>query len=280
MDYVIQMALQKTYAIILGLILAGGLILCIAVFGLHLIPVKLFSGPEDGHSLSAMQGGFGGGLDTLILDTELPDSPTSIPLYTISSIDFVQDMDVSKTFSVKSSVPSADEAPALAEKGLEKYGGLPKDAQLDKVIPNYVYRHNLTTNTDEEKRPVGIQVFYKQVLNGLPVKHSGINIHLGENGEVIDIVKVWGNYTYAGETKVISSEKAYEKLRNPNSTEKFQGGFMKGYKIKDVQLGYNFDWNGHHAKDTLINTTLKPVWIFSMADPSEGFVMVDATDST
>jgi hypothetical protein len=264
MDDVIQMTLQKTHWIILGLILACGLILGIAVIGLHLTPLSMYVDPSAGHSISTMQGGF----DALILDTEFPKSPVSIPIYTVTSIDHVEDGIEAKAFSIKKSVPSAAEAPALAEKGLEKYGSLPNDAQLDLVIPNYQYKYNLTTNTVEEKYPVGIQVMYKQMLNGLPVMGPRINIHLGENGEIIDIMKNWPTYEYVKDVNLIPSEKAYEKLMNNEAIQKPQVAISEGTKITDIKLGYEV--TGEKG------SILKPVWIFYATDSSHGPASNDA----
>jgi hypothetical protein len=274
----VQMILQKTHWIILALILVCGLILSIAAIEFHLTPWNLNTDPNYKQGISGMQGGF----DTLILDTELPKSPASVPIYKITSIDFISEGNELKAFTIKNSVPSSDEAPAFAEKGLEKYGGLPEDAQLSGVFPNYIYKHNLTTNTDEEKKPVGIQVGYRQILNGSRVMGSKIMIDLGENGEIIEIIKIWGVYEYAGEIKVISAERAFEKLRNYETTERLQGTLPEGSKVDNVQLGYWFDWKGSQKKDTLNGTYLKPVWVFDISLSSGGSTscMVDATNNS
>jgi hypothetical protein len=245
------MTLQKTHWIFLGLILACGLILGIGVIGLHLTPWSMYVDPSEGHSISTMQGG----LDTLILDTEFPKSPVSMPIYKVKSIDRVQDVIVEKAFTTKNSTPSAAEAPALAEKGLEKYGGLPKDAQLGIVIPNYQYKYNLTTNTVEEQKSVSTQVIYMQMLNGSRVIGGSINLMLGENGEIISIVKTWPAYEYAGEVNIITAEQAYEKLKNSETIDKPQGNIKEGSNITDIRLGYKL------TKET--NSYLTPIWIFT-----------------
>jgi len=91
---------------------------------------------------------------------------------------------------------------------------LPNDAQLVDAVPRYQFRYNLTTETVEEQYPWQTQVRYIQMLNGSPVIGAGINLGIGDDGEITSIVKAWPEYDYAGEVGVISAEKAYEKLKN------------------------------------------------------------------
>ncbi|MCK9591068.1 MAG: two-component system regulatory protein YycI [Methanoregula sp.] len=262
------MTLQKTHWIILGLILTCGLILGIAVIGLHLTPWSMYVDPSEGHSISTMQGG----LDTLILDTEFPKSPVSMPIYKVISIDHVAEGIPEKAFTTKKSIPSAAEAPALAEKGLEKYGGLPKDAQLVRAIPSYQYKYNLTTNAVEEQKPVSTQVIYHQMLNGSRVIGGSINLDLGENGEIISIVKIWPAYEYAGEVNITPAELAYEKLMKGEAFKKPQGVISEGTKIIDIKLGYEVTGE----KDSY----LKPVWIFYAKSPPRPTSPPSPYDST
>jgi len=262
------MTLQKIHWIILGLILACGLILGIAVIGLHLTPWSMYVDPSEGYGISTMQGG----LDTLILDTEFPKSPVSMPIYKIKSIDRVEEGIPEKAFTTKKSIPSADEAPALAEKGLKKYGGLPKDSQLVRAIPNYQYKYNLTTNTVEEQKSVSTQVIYHQILNGSEVIGGIINLHLGENGEIIDILKIWPAYEYTGEVSIIPAELAYEKLMKGEAFKKPQGVISEDTKIIDIKLGYEVTGE--------TGSYLKPVWIFYAKSPPRPTSPPSPYDST
>lgn len=265
------MILQKNHLIILGLIIGCGLAISLAVIMLHQNPVSLQEDLPEGAGIPVIQGG----LNYLELETAMPNSPGTIPMYSVVSVDHISEGIEEKAFTVKQSVPSADEAPSFAEKGLEKYGGLPRDARLDLVVPNYQYKYNVSTNAVEEQYPVAVQVFYNQMLNDLPVLGSRINIQLGENGEIIGIVKTWGNYAYAGEVEVISAERAYEKLKNYETTDRLQGSLAEGTKIKDIQLGYRLYWTGSDEE----NAYLKPIWIFYATDPRDSIpipLMVDA----
>jgi hypothetical protein len=249
------MTLRKTHWIILGLIVGCGLISGIAVLVLLQNHGYLNAGQPGGLGISGVQGG----LDTLILDTEFPKSPVSVPIYKIISIDRVEEGIPEKAFSTKKTIPSADEAQAVAEKALEKYGGLPKDAQLAAARPSYRYKYNLTTNAVEEKYPVRTQVIFHQVINGSRVYGATINLDLGENGEIIDILKIWPAYEYAGEVNVIPAEQAYEKLMKGEVLSRPQGTIHEGTKITDIKPGYQVT-----GKE---NSLLKPIWIFYATYP-------------
>ena len=218
-----------------------------------------------------------GQFDSLTLNTEFPKSPESIPVYKIKSIDLIQNGNDEQSMMIRNTIPSASEAPPLAEKSLEMYGGLPSDAQLVDAVPRYQYKYNLTTMTTEEQYPWQTQVRYIQMLNGSPVIGATINLGLGENGEITSIVKAWPVYEYTGEMKIISVEKAYEKLMNHDTTEKLQGNLPEGTKINDIKFGYKLY---HEGNSGIKDPYVKPVWIFyavTPLDPEPFPLMVDAT---
>lgn len=255
-----------------GLIIACCIILGVAVIGLQ--HGFLFSHPvaDQGAGLPALQGESG----SLILDAELPASPASITLYNVMSIDMIDEGNEKLVFSVKKSIPSAAEAPSVAENALEKFGGFPKEARLVDAVPRYIKKFNLTTNSVEEQYPVATQVRYVQMLEGLPVIGAGINLDLGENNEIIRILKIWPAYEYAGEGKVITAESGFEKLKLGDTIEKGQGTLPGDTKITEIRLGYKLVRTGPDSKEPY----LKPVWIFyavTPLDPEPFPLLVDAT---
>ena len=262
----------KSKWIIPVLLLTSALILGTACTGLLPHPVNAQIGSQEDTVFPVMQGQ----LDSLVLDTVLPKSPEVMAVYKIRSIDLVHDGDETKAFSIKNSIPSATEAPALAEKALEKYGGLPEDAKFVDAVPRYLNKYNLTTDSVEEKYPVRTQVRYIQILNELPVIGASINLNLGEDGEIIYIRKAWPEYEQTGEVDIIPADKAYEKLRNSETTDRLQGSLPEGTKITEITLGYKLynPWK----QDS--EPYLKPVWIFyavTTFDPEPFPLMVDAT---
>jgi len=99
-----------------GLIAACCLISAVIVLGIQIHSQNTHIVAPDKTDISAMQWQSG----SLTLDTELPDSPASVPVYKIKSIDLIQEGNAEQGMKVRDSIPSASEAPTLAEKALEK----------------------------------------------------------------------------------------------------------------------------------------------------------------
>ncbi len=260
--------------IIIGIVIACS----VAIIGAAELGIHSFTGSpgqvkfDDTKGIPEIQGTTG----TLTLATAFPEAPATAPNYTITSIELVQEGNDKIVMSPKNSIPSAAQAPALAEKALLKYGGLPKDAQLIDAVPRYQAKYNLTTKTTEENYPWMTQVRYIQILNGSPVIGSTINLGLGENGEIDTIVKAWPSYKYNGEVPVISAEQGYEKLQNHNTMRQLQGPLPEGTKIAGITLGYQLSdaWNSEDK-----SPSIKPVWIYYAVtpfDPESFPLVVDA----
>ena len=267
-----KMIKTKPKWMITGLLLASALLLGAVFTGLLPYQVNPQADSQKDTVFPVMQGQF----DSLVLDTVLPDSPGVMAVYKIRSIDLVRDGDETKAFTIKNRIPSAAEAPALAEKALEKYGGLPEDAQLVDAVPRYLNKYNLTTESVEEQHPIGTQVRYIQVLNEYPVIGASINMNLGEEGEIIDIMKAWPEYELTEEVNVISAESAYEKLMNSETIDRYQGSLPEGSKITRIVPGYKL----YNVWTQDSEPFLKPVWIFytvTKYDPESFPLMVDAT---
>jgi energy-coupling factor transporter transmembrane protein EcfT len=98
------------------------LVLVIAV----LIGVSLVSGlnppPPAGSSPGTLMYNH-----SITLEVPLPASPATVPLYRVVSVQKFSS-GTGTSLTVKEHIPSIEEAPGLAEKALEKYGGLMADA--------------------------------------------------------------------------------------------------------------------------------------------------------
>ena len=191
-----------------------------------------------------------------ILEKELPKSLATAPYYNVVKKESIFEGSP-KMMEIKTSIPSENEAPVIAEKILEKYGGLPKDAVLSKVERVSMEKYNVKTESVEARYPQFTQVIYEQQINGAPVVGPGaeINICLGENGELLQIEKAWRHVEYAEEIPVISAAEAYEKLQKRDLLEITQSS-MAGLKISSVKLGYYAEDREHDQK------VYSPVWIF------------------
>jgi len=217
---------------------------------------------------------------SITLEVPLPASPTTVPLYRVVAVQKFSS-GTGTSLSVKNQIPSLGEAPGLAEKALEKYGGLPADSVLERTEQVFMKKYNLKTGTVEEQYPQYTRVAYRQSVNGSPVMGSGIAVSLGENGELLDISKDWSILAYAGEIPVITAEEALEKLNRQELLIPVQCSILD-YHITRVESGYHVET---HLPDASARPTppdvCTPVWIFYGEKPgtdSEPFpLLVNAT---
>lgn len=260
----------KTKWVIFSLIFASCMIAGVAVFGGYgWSGSSSHAGIPQDQTLAPVQGS----TEKLILETRYPETPGTVHLYTVKSVETFQDVNEKLSMTVKNSIPPADEAPALAEKSLEEYGGLPDDASLINAIPLYRVKYNVTTGTEVEKYPVRTQVRYIQNIDGYPVYKAGISLMLGENGEILDIYKNWITvYEKSGESSVISAEDGFKKLKEGKTSAELQGTIPTGSKVSAIEFGYYYDKK---------SDALKPVWVYKtiMGSETEPFnLYVDATE--
>lgn len=228
-------------------IIAGFLLICVIISTV----VVMTPMTQSPHSLETQ-----GSTADFILETELPNSLATAPSYNIVEKESVFEGSP-KMMEIKTSIPSKNEAPIIAEKILMKYGGLPKDAVISKVEQVSMEKYNVKTETVEERYPQFTQIIYEQQIDGAPVVGPGaeINICLGENGELLQIEKAWRHVEYAEEIPVISAAEAYEKLQKHDLLVVPQSS-LEGVKISDIKLGYYAEDREHDQK------IYSPVWIF------------------
>jgi len=258
----------KTKWVIISLIFASCIIAGVAVIGGYMWSGSSSDAITPGaQTLAPLQGS----TEKLILESSFPKAPGTVPLYKVKSVETIQEVNEKLSLTVKNRIPTADEAPALAEKSLEAYGGLPDDASLINAIPLYRVKYNVTTGTEVEKYPVRTQVRYIQNIDGYPVFKAGISLMLGENGEILDIYKNWITaYEKSGESTVISAEDGFKKLKEGKTSAELQGTIPTGSKVSAIEFGYYYDKK---------SDDLKPVWVYKtiMGTETEPFnLYVDA----
>ncbi|OPY36103.1 MAG: YycH protein [Methanoregula sp. PtaU1.Bin051] len=229
--------------------LIAGIVLTCLVIGI----ATIFTHQNEQKSAFITQGSN----EPFALNTIIPESPATAAMYKVISEDSISEGSP-KSMEIKTSIPSESEAPALAEKALERYGGLPKDAVLYKVVQNTIKKYNTKTGVIEEEYPQCTQVIYRQYIDGKPVMGAGINVELGENGELLGIHKGWRTLEYAGEVPVITAGEAYEKLKKGETLVMYQSGTI-GLKVSDIKMGYYAE---PITKDQKYYT---PVWLFYAA---------------
>jgi hypothetical protein len=217
---------------------------------------------------------------SITLDVPLPGSPATVPDYRVVSVQKFS-YGTGTSLSVREHIPSLAEAPGLAEKILGDYGGLPGDAVIERTEQVFMKKYNLKSGVVEEQYPQYTRVAYRQYVNGSPVMGSGIEVSLGEDGELLDISKDWSILAYTGEIPVISAQEGFEKLKARDLLFPIQGS-LDGYHITRVRSGYSVE---SHLPDASIQgpapDPFTPVWIFYGIKPgtdSEPFpLLVNAT---
>lgn len=206
------------------------------------------------------------------IEAKVPETPRYIPLY--KGILLEDDLErhfkyrAPNRYLTKNSTPSESEAPAIAEKALDAYGGLPSDAVLSLV---YISESVTESSSGEiiKRSPVMTQVFYSRQIEGLPVvgESDEIVVDLGEGGGVLVVMKRWRTLEKTGEVaEVIQPEKAVEKLMRGETLTKLQSS--KTAHIDDVRLGY------YEKPGKVREIILEPVWIFrSTSRPDYEFLV-------
>jgi len=216
--------------------------------------------PSPGTSQAGIPAGSRAYNSTILLDVPLPASPATIPSYRVVSVQKFS-TGTGTALTVKNHIPSIEDAPGLAEKALEQYGGLPAGAVLERTEQVSMKRYNLTTGMVEETYPQYTRVEWRQYVNGSPVLGSGIEVSLGENGELLDISKDWSTLEYRGEIPVISAGDAFEKLEKQELLIPVQSS-LNGIHITRVQYGYSVKSHssGYPAQEPVPDQCI-PVWI-------------------
>jgi len=196
------------------------------------------------------------------LKTSLPMSPAEMPIYRVVGDESIEGVKTNppEYGKVRYNLPSEKDAVKFALAALKKYGGVPDDARLSRVETEYVEIINTSTGKIVDRKPTLVRVSFKRYLNGMPVIGPGgeITVFIGDNGEVIDLIKIWRKLEYAGDVKIISAEKAYEKLKKGEVMRKPMG--MLKLRIVHVEPGYYAGGFGDKQE------YYTPVWVFHCKD--------------
>lgn len=271
-------------------ILTGaGLVAAVLLAGCMVIGLKMagiadsgyFRPPAPDNALSPAA--LPAGNQSITLDCPLPESPATVPQYRVVSLDRYS-MSSDTALLAKRAIPSVEEAPALAEKALAAYGGLPAGAVRERTEQVFLNQYNLATGVTEERSPQYTLVTYRQYVNHTPVMNTGISVELGEGGELVGLSGQWSVLKQTGTTPIIDSGEALRKLREGNLLRKPQC-CMDGSSIVHVGPGYYVREGMHELNPPDRMTTQDtciPVWAFYTVKPGAGSnpfpLLVDARD--
>jgi len=232
----------------------GVILLLILLVGLSAVILRM---PNAAFGNSFILGPIG----EIELKTALTDSPTEVNLYRVVGDESIEGIgNTSPDYGkVRYNLPSEEEAVKFAIKALERYGGLPEDAVLSKVQTEYA--EVIDTDTGKvDRKPTLIKVTFKRCIDEMPVIGPGgkIVVYIGDNGEVVDLTKIWRKLEYAGKVKIIPAKEAFEKLVKGEVIMKPMGRLK--LKVTDVEVGYYAVGFGKKQE------YYTPVWIFHCKD--------------
>ncbi len=133
----------------------------------------------------------------------LPETPDNLTLYKVTHQPYdMAYFSVNNNEQTRSNVTSEADAPSVAQKILEQYGGLPNDAKMSLDQTQYLEEHRssiipLFPPEVVAKLPLYTDLRYARIINGHPIDGNGgfIYIELGTNGELLSLDKVWRTVT-------------------------------------------------------------------------------------
>ena len=199
-----------------------------------------------------------GGSDSVVINTELPEAPKTMPYYRVVYEDYVSEM--SPEFGrVQEFLPSEEEAVRIAEECIELHGGMPDDAVFGNVSTGY--RTHYKGDEVVEKKPEDVSVGYHRVFNGMSVVGPGdkIIVVIGNNGTILYFLKSWRHLEYAGEREILTASEAVERLQRGDTVYELSGP-MDTIEVNNIFLSYYSD-----VLDVK-QDFYEPVWVFRGKD--------------
>lgn len=167
----------------------------------------------------------------------------------------------------RQNVTSPERAPEVAKRVLEPYGGLPADAVSLGAFTQYERIYNYTLGQYVSKKPESTTITYTQEkINGLWILGDSnyITVELGENDEVLRIVKKWRYYTYTKHVPVIPLDTSIGKLERRDLIESDWHPEAGDITIDLISPGY-------YAHEISKNETiLEPIWMFYGGNTTTG----------
>ncbi len=155
-------------------------------------------------------------------------------------------------------LPADVEAEGIALAFLEKTGMQSLDARVVEIGVNQ--RHEVWGTGGSEPEAsydVTVAVRFGRSLGGLPVYGDEFVVVIGDDGEVVGLVKTWREVEPAGDVAVIPPEEAYADLLASKTVLPSSSATYGRITIEDVSLGY---WMA--PRDVMQDAVL-PVYAFS-----------------
>lgn len=155
-------------------------------------------------------------------------------------------------------LPSDEKAIEIATTYLKEKGLMPEDAVQCGVS------HPQIVRSDESGKVTGVafedvQVSYSRTIDGRPVVGSELTVEVGGGGDILNVYKLWRDYTSEKEIAIITPEEALNELQSAGIP-----GDAQTAKITEVALGY------YEAQAMDDPAYLVPVYIFKGDTQEDG----------
>lgn len=171
--------------------------------------------------------------------------------------------DYSKLYSSNNTnIPSDDEVARIATEYLKEKGWLPDDFRLQSV--EAVTEQNAADITAPPRIIGKVAYFYRYIGDWPVLGVSRIVVHVGDNGEIVGVKKLFKDIEPAGNMSLKSVDQAFAELRAGDAVLSTDNPNVKQAAVQDVHLAY---WED--AGSISDQPYLQPVYVFT-AKATEG----------
>lgn len=154
-------------------------------------------------------------VEKIQIHAKTPEPRSSFPYYrAYYAPGDVEEKKFGDTDKERFNLTTIEQAPDLARKAMEPYGGIPSDAYVSlSTINGGMIGANSAKPT---KLQFNNQVYFSRTINGIPITgmDDGIIVWLGDNGELLRYKKFWRTLEKVGDVPVVSVDKSIQKLEN------------------------------------------------------------------
>jgi len=247
---------------------------------ISIIPLALSSNSfvnndfKDGILVPSYGLGSSYGINVLKENIVIKDYSSSVTIYKV--VDESRDKIIKSGYmKPQSNSPSEEEAKDIADSYLSSHGGIPEDAVVSYIEPQYLKKIDYTTGEILETRSLGIDVNYGRIINGMQVAGPGdfIMVSVGGDGKVLCHLGSWRSLEEAGEVEVISPDTALSRLENGQVIDRPLSPIRGSLTVNEMCLGY------YSEASLVYQEFYQPIWIFKGVD-SQGENIELAVEAT
>jgi len=166
--------------------------------------------------------------------------------------------DYSKLYSSNNTnIPSDDEVARIATEYLKEKGWLPDDFRLQSV--EAVTEQNAADITAPPRTVGKVAYFYRYIGDWPVLGVSRIVVHVGDNGEIVGVKKLFKDIEPVGNVSLKSVDQAFAELQAGDTIFSIDNPNVKQAAVQDVHLAY---WED--AGSISDQPYLQPVYVFTL----------------